>query len=104
MAEPGQPGNGHINCKRISEVLDLWAARGWQPDLSDTLATRALATMSWFRRNLVVLRRTGDTVQGDAARQLRLIGAKSYKWYDQKPGLRLAAFSEAYPEAGRAYR
>lgn len=103
MAEPGQPGNGHINCRSISEVLDLWAARGWQPQLHDTLAVRALSTMSWFRRNIVVLRQTGETGETPAAVQLRRIGAKDYRWYKQTPGLRLAPFCEAYPAKQRAY-
>lgn len=103
VAEPGQPGNGHINCRQIEEILGLWAARGWQPDLIETLAIRALSTMSWFRRNIVVLRRTGETGQTEAARRLCAIGAREYTWYGQKPGLRLAAFVEAYPELGKAY-
>ena len=104
MAEPGQPGNGHINCKTMAEVLDLWASRGWVPDLIDTLGIRALASMSWFRRNLLVLKRAAavpDAVAADAA--LRQIGAMRYLWYAQSPGVRPAAFQEPYPDPSRAY-
>ena len=103
MAEPGQPGNGHINCLAMAEVLKLWADRGWQPDLVDTLGVRALATMSWFRRNLVVLKR-GPQPKGDAAALvLKRIGGLTYRWYDQKPGVRLAAFHEPFPDLRQAY-
>jgi SAM-dependent methyltransferase len=104
MAEPGQPGNGHINCRTMDEVLDIWASRGWVPDLIDTLGIRALASMSWFRRNLLVLKRKAavpDASVADAA--LRRIGALHYRWYSQRPGVRSTAFQEPYPELSRAY-
>ena len=58
-AEPGQPRRGHINCQPISHWLERFASRGWYPDLVDSLGIRALASMSRFRRTLVVLRRDG---------------------------------------------
>lgn len=104
MAEPGQPGNGHINCRTMSEVLDLWARRGWEPDLIDTLGIRALSTLSWFRRNLLVLKRSESWADnGLAGEALRNIGASQYIWYGQPAGVRPAAFQEPYPDPSRAY-
>ncbi len=103
MAEPGQPGNGHINCKHISEVLDLWASRGWQPDLAATLSMRAVSTMSWFRRNILALIKTGETGESEASRALKVIGDLPYAWYGQSTGQRVAAFAEPYPAAHYAY-
>jgi SAM-dependent methyltransferase len=103
MAEPGQPGNGHINCRGIAEVLDLWARRGWQPDLAATLGLRAISSMSWFRRNLLLLRHTGEQGETPAARALKRIGAKRYVWYGQPPGQRVTAFAEPYPDLDSGY-
>ena len=82
-AEIGQPGHGHINCAPISHWLELLAARGWYPDLPGTFGMRALATMSWFRRNLVVLRRTGPAAGAQAISALAAIGQRDYIWYSQ---------------------
>ena len=77
-AEPGQPGIGHINCQPIEHWLVKFQQLGWTPNLFDTLAMRALATYSWFRRNTVVLVRDGDgqhgidTLSALAARRLPL--------------------------------
>lgn len=100
MAEPGQPGNGHINCRTISEVLDLWALRGWFPDVPQTLGIRAIASMSWFRRNTLILRRAADDGRSS---QLRRIGQMPFIWYGQKPGHRTVAFDEPFPELPTAY-
>ncbi len=103
MAEPGQPGNGHINCLPMAQVLALWSDRGWQPDLSETLALRALSSLSWLRRNLLVLR-PGTAENGQTARAaLTQIGAIPYHWYRQKPGVRHAAFQEPYPPMSVSY-
>ncbi len=102
-AEPGQPGHGHVNCRPISHWLERWAARGWFPDLVDSLGMRGLATMSWFRRNLVVLRR-GDAATGaPAIAALAAIGARRFAWYDQLPGVRREAFSEPLPAPPAGY-
>lgn len=106
MAEPGQPGNGHINCRRMDEVLDLWQARGWQPDLALTLGARAMSSMSWFRRNIVVLRNdgSGDPIAADAA--LRRIGEMPFEWWGQSPGQRDYPFREkpSGPSSGYGLR
>jgi SAM-dependent methyltransferase len=96
MAEPGQPGNGHINCKPMAEVLALWQARGWTPDLAETLGVRALATLSWFRRNIVVLRR-GLSPDTAATEALARIGSLDFTWYRQESGPRQTAFEQPFP-------
>lgn len=103
MAETGQPGNGHINCKDISEVLSHWAKRGWQPDLAATLGLRGLSSMSWFRRNIVLLNNTGETGSTPAAEALKSIGELNYAWYGQSPGHRTTAFVEPYPALPKGY-
>lgn len=100
MAEPGQPGNGHINCQKIDHVLEMWKKRGFVPDLIETLGIRALASMSWFRRNLIFLRRQTESVNDPASFALQRIGAMKYEWYSQKPGIRPAAFQEPFPKKG----
>jgi SAM-dependent methyltransferase len=96
-AEPGQPGNGHINCKTISYWLERWASRGWIPDLMDSLGMRSLASLSWFRRNLVVLRKGNLDDHREALCVLGAIGARPFNWYDQLPGIRDVAFMEVPP-------
>ncbi len=103
MAEPGQPGNGHINCLSMSDVLDHWARRGWQPDLAMTLGMRALSSMSWFRRNIVILHHTGETGETPAAAALRQIGRLPYVWYNQAAGQRETAFDEPFPDIKHGY-
>jgi 2-polyprenyl-3-methyl-5-hydroxy-6-metoxy-1,4-benzoquinol methylase len=103
MAEPGQPGNGHINCRMIPEVLDLWKSRGFAPDLIETLGVRALSTTSWFRRNILVLKPIGAGHTDAASEALRKISAMDYIWYAQPPGIRQAAFQERFPSAKRGY-
>lgn len=100
MAEPGQPGNGHINCRTMSEVLDLWASRGWFPDVLQTLGLRAVASMSWFRRNTLILRREADDGRSTL---LRRIGQMPFIWYGQVPGHRTVAFDEPFPELTTGY-
>lgn len=104
MAEPGQPGNGHINCLTISEVLDKWAEHGWYPILSDTLAVRALSSLSWFRRNLVVLKRSGDPSSKTADQVLREIGKLGYLWWGQKGGIRRVPFIGEDIPNGKGYQ
>ena len=102
-AEPGQPGHGHINCRPIEYWLEKWSRRGWSPDLVNSLGMRCLASMSWFRRNLIVLKRTRSE-SGDTARYtLAAIGARPYAWYSQSPGVRERPFNEAMPEAPSGY-
>jgi SAM-dependent methyltransferase len=103
-AEPGQPGHGHINCAPIAHWLGLLAQRGWYPALSDTFGMRALATMSWFRRNLVVLRRSDPASGAQAIQALANIGQRDYVWYSQAAGIRHFPFSEALPASPFGYK
>ncbi len=103
MAEPTQPGNGHINCLNIHDVLDLWAKLGWHPQLTDTLAIRALSSLSWFKRNLLLLERSVDIRYPDATELLTRIGSFTYRWYGQNPGPRLIAFKEPFESKNQGY-
>jgi SAM-dependent methyltransferase len=96
-AEPGQPGHGHVNCRPISHWLGTWRQRGWTPSLVDTLAMRSLASLSWFRRNLVVLRRENVATADRAIEILERIAARRFVWYGQAPGVRHVPFLEAAP-------
>ncbi len=98
-AAPGQPGDGLINLQPIEYWLEQFAARGWHPDLMLTLGVRALSTLSWFRRNLVVLRRADQPLDAQAAPVLAAIGARPFGWYQQAPGIRQQPFAEALPTA-----
>lgn len=101
-AEPGQPGNGHINCRPIGHWLARFADRGWIPNLVDSLGVRCLATMSWFRRNLVVLERGPLAAGADAIAALEAIAARPFTWYSQGSGIRSAPFTEQPTLAGYA--
>lgn len=102
-AEPLQPGNGHINCRPLAEWLDHWAERGWIPHLADSLGMRALATMSWFRRNLVVLKRGS---RGDGAHAIKVlveIASKDYVWYGQDTCIVEYPFGATPPQQAIGY-
>jgi SAM-dependent methyltransferase len=103
MAEPGQGGHGHINCRPISDVLGMWRNRGWVPDLTETLGFRALSTMSWFRRNIVILKPATAQADDGATTALCRIAALNYNWYNQEPGIRHYAFEEPYPTGAAGY-
>lgn len=106
MADLGQPGNGHINCQSMDDVLNLWADRGWTPELNDTLAVRSISTLSWLRRNLLVLRPTSSNSARNksATEVLQKIGAMEHIWYSQPPSIRLAPFKEVMPGRDFGYR
>ena len=102
MAEPGQLGDGHINCRSMQEVLAIWKGRGWTPDLIETLGLRALSTMAWFRRNIVVLRK-GYADDDAATEALVRIANLKYRWYSQERGPRQTAFEQAFPPLSVSY-
>jgi hypothetical protein len=102
-AEPGQPGNGHINCRPIIDWLQRWRTLGWGPDLGDSLAMRSLATLSWFRRNIVVLKKLPDDNIETAIRALQEIADRPFSWYSQPPGIRYEVLSEEPPRPPRGY-
>jgi SAM-dependent methyltransferase len=96
-AEPGQPGHGHINSRPIEYWLDCWKQRGWTPVLHETLALRAMSTLSWFKRNIVVLER-GSGLKGEIAiRELTRIGLRRFAWHHTNPGVRQEILSEDMP-------
>ncbi|MBV8713441.1 MAG: glycosyltransferase family 2 protein [Chloroflexi bacterium] len=101
-AEPGQPGNGHINCQPLPHWLDLWRQHGWRPEAIDSLALRTLASLSWFRRNLMVLRPEGR-VHHDGTFVLEKIAERPFTWYGQGPGIRETPFMEVSAEEGGGY-
>jgi SAM-dependent methyltransferase len=103
-AEPGQPGHGHINCQPIGYWLEKFAARGWYPDLIDSFGIRSIATLSWLRRNLVVLRCCGQPAGRHAIDALTAIGALPFAWYSQEPGIREYPFAEPLPAQPLGYR
>ena len=86
----------------MEDVLAMWKARGWTPDLIETLGVRALSTMAWFRRNIVVLRR-GLAEDPSAADALVRIAKLDYAWYFQERGLRQTAFEQAFPPLSSGY-
>ncbi|KAJ57098.1 hypothetical protein ACMU_00995 [Actibacterium mucosum KCTC 23349] len=103
MAEPGQPGNQHINCLSMEEVLNKWAQFGWYPVLEDTLALRAVSSLSWFRRNLLLLERTRKSNHQETGEVLRRIGARKHDWYSQNGGIRRFPFNETEMPEGKGY-
>ena len=103
-AEVGQPGHGHINCLPIEQWLRFWQEAGWTPLLRETLTMRALSTLSWFRRNIVVLKQgTGDTGE-EAIRTLQGIGSRPYAWHHTNPGIRAEVLGEALARPPFGYK
>jgi SAM-dependent methyltransferase len=92
-AEVGQPGHNHINCRDLSEWLSRWADLGWYPDLYETFGVRALSTLCWFRRNLVILTRSPQPEYYSQA--LVEIANKRFIWPpSQSLGVRNFAFHD----------
>ena len=103
-AEVGQPGHGHINCLPIERWLRFWQEAGWTPLLQETLTMRALSTLSWFRRNIVVLKQgIGDTGE-EAIRTLQAIGSRPYAWHHTNPGIRAEVLGEALARPPFGYK
>ncbi|NQX01238.1 methyltransferase domain-containing protein, partial [bacterium] len=99
-AELGQPGHGHINCKPVGYWLSCWRLVGWEPVLFDSLAFRCAATMSWLRRNPILLRPISREVpaSNEVCMELEAIGSLAYSWYSQDPGIRSFALNELIPD------
>jgi hypothetical protein len=104
-AEPGQSGDGHIDCRDLSEWLERWRQLGWYPDLYESLGIRALATLCCFRRNLIVLKKEPPSAWQADADALIAIARRPYVWPEQQaPGIREYAFQDppAMPPFGYA--
>lgn len=56
-AAPGQPGTGHVNCRREEEVIALFASRGFVVDGTETARLRKSATVPWLKQNVLTLSR-----------------------------------------------
>jgi len=98
-AEIGQPGLEHITCRPIDHWLERWRELGWEPDVFASLAFRSLSTLSWLRRNPLVLRKAGAarSLEACAAPGLAEIGAIRYRWYSQEPQVYDYPFTEEPP-------
>ena len=102
-AESDQPGRGHINCLPIEQWLRRWEVLGWVPVLAETFAMRALSTLSWFKRNLIVLKK-GSGAEGEAAiHTLSRIGSRPFVWHHSVPGIRYEVLSEDVPVPPAGY-
>lgn len=99
-AEDGQPGVKHITCRPIDYWLERWRELGWEPDVFATLTFRSLSTLSWLRRNPVILRRAvdGRHPESVAVPGLAEIGERCYRWYSQEPKVYDYPFTEDPPE------
>ena len=93
-AAPGQPGPAQANRRPIGEWLRDFQALGFTPDLAETLGMRALASLSWLRRNLVVVKR-GLTDGEEAIAALEAIAARRFRWSSHSQGIRQEACTEA---------
>ena len=103
-AEPGQPGHGHINSLAIEHWLRRWQAIGWFPVLKETLTMRAVATLPWFKRNILVLRQGTDRNSEDAIQELIRIGARPYAWHHTNPGVRAEILIDDMPAPPFGYK
>ena len=72
-------------------------------DLANSLGLRCLSTLSWFRRNLVVLRREISAETSVATAMLAEISERRFRWYSQRPGIRSTAFFEPLPAPPAGY-
>jgi hypothetical protein len=89
---PGQAGHDPSKCLPVHEWLSRWSAVGWIPDLSETLGMRSISTLSWLRRNLVVLRR-GTQAEGEKSIQTIVAAGESpFTWKAHTPGIHYGAF------------
>lgn len=102
--EPGQPGINHINCLPIEQWLRRWQALGWIPLIQETFAMRAISTLPWFKRNIVVLRQ-GESGEGEAAiRELARIGNMPFVWNHCNSGIRYEVLTEDVPPPPTGYK
>ncbi len=85
-AGPGQPGLNQRSRLPIVDWLLIWERFGWSPELDDTFACRAMATLPWFQRNIVVLRpRRSVSYENSGIDELGMIEARKFHWRDTSP-------------------
>jgi hypothetical protein len=85
-AGPGQPGLNQRSRLPIVDWLLIWERFGWSPELDDTFACRAMATLPWFQRNIVVLRpRRSVSYENSGIDELGMIEARKFHWRDTGP-------------------
>jgi len=97
-ARPGQPGDGHVNCRPIEEWLDAFDELGWRPDVFDSLALRSLSSFHWFRRNLLILRpKTHPLSDTFTDADLDCFECGHVEWTDQEPGVCIHPLARGLP-------
>lgn len=57
---PGQKGDGHVNCKTNSYIIQQMKKRGWKYDRKSVKKLRNEATFGWFKNTIMVFRKTKD--------------------------------------------
>lgn len=60
---PGQKGDGHVNCKPNSYIIQQMNRRCWSYDQKSTKKLRNLATFGWFKNTIMVFRKTKDKIE-----------------------------------------
>ncbi|MEM7202244.1 MAG: glycosyltransferase family 2 protein [Planctomycetota bacterium] len=106
-ADVGQAGNGHINCRPISDWLEAWDALGWEPDGIASFGFRALSTLSWFCRNPMVLRRKGSGRVGTGptwTERVAAHGRRPWRWWNQDASVIEHPFLDPIPVWGGPVR
>jgi 2-polyprenyl-3-methyl-5-hydroxy-6-metoxy-1,4-benzoquinol methylase len=53
-AIPGQPGDGHVNCKTNRYIITQMKKRGWKYDERAARNLREKSTLGWFKNTIMV--------------------------------------------------
>jgi SAM-dependent methyltransferase len=98
--EPNQPGLGHTNRRPLASWLSYWQDAGWEPILFDSLAFRCAATLSWLRRNVILLKPKSKGERDIAQSRIKLesISGLAYSCWIQDSGIRSFALQEQLPD------
>ena len=85
-------------------ALKSWANLGWQPNLVQSLALRAVSSLPHLRRTAIVLHQGADAAAAqNAAARLRGIAAYPHIAPQSPQGLITAAFDLPYPDLDKGY-
>lgn len=79
----GQGGKGHINCQPLSHWAKIFSSLGWAPLVPESMFVRCVASLSWFRKNLVLLKRAKFVSRDELMRRwhpLIQIAGYNHKW------------------------